>query len=244
VTAAVLLAGCLLLGSPSARTAAQAEDTLAALVEALDNSATLGQVQRRALLTRSFNRFRAEVAAQRPREALPLARAMHNSAQATWSAMSMALLQTRLGLAEDAAATLREQLARTPSNPDRRDLQERLGLAYLGAGRRGPALGALGRSWLAGSTNAGQVLGALALSAGRTSDARRVFGSLLPPLSPAGPSPAPPWALRGWGLAMVGGANQPVASGLNPVADNSELTQEDPASTSLRATSRPSLTTR
>ncbi len=242
---AALLFGCLLLGAsppPAARVLEarpfiSLDDTLAGLVAELGNDAELDAEAGRELLTRAFSRFRGEVDAWRLDGALHLAEALHRRAAATWSAMSLALLQTRLGLGDAAEATLSQQLARTGPGAERRDLLERLGLARLGAGRRGEALSALGRAWYSGSTNAGQVLGALALSGGQAAEARRLFGALLAVPAPGAGARAqtPPWALRGWGLAMVGGANQPVAD---------QRASKAPAKRSPRATSAPSDTTR
>jgi hypothetical protein len=221
VISPVCLAGCLLLlgqggasSEPSPRESTPApgstqgvgENPVDATLRSLRSPAAS---QDREVFQLAFGLFREEVDAYRLDSALRLALAIHESAGETWSAMSLSLLQTRLGLAQAARSTLSNQIALTTPGPDRTDLQELLGLAHLGAGRRGPALVSLGRAWLADSVNAGQALGALALSEGRVPSARRILGSLLSPPSASSSSP-PPWALRGWGLAMVGAATEPV----------------------------------
>jgi hypothetical protein len=132
----------------------------------------------------------------------PLAEAMHGRAAATWSAMTLALICTRDGLAARAQEVLLEQLERTPEGVEHYELLERLGLARLGAGDETGSLAPLGAAFARGSANAGVVLGRLELHAGHLGRARSLFRSLLdedPPQS---------WALRGWGLSMVPSRNR------------------------------------
>ena len=72
------------------------------------------------LLQRAFGTFMEDTRAMNNDAAFALARAMHERAQATWSAMSFALLSSRLGRSELADRILAEQIARTAPGPDRR----------------------------------------------------------------------------------------------------------------------------
>jgi hypothetical protein len=145
----------------------------------------------------AFEEFMLQSRAFRLDLACPLAEAMHASAGATWSAMSLALVSTRAGDSARARTVLGEQLDRTPEGVEQYELLERLGLAILGAGDERQALAPLGSALARGSANAGVVLGRLALEEGRLAQARTLFRCLLreqPPQS---------WALRGWGLSMI-----------------------------------------
>lgn len=149
------------------------------------------------LLVAAFEEFMHHNRAYRLELSRPLAEAMHSRAEATWSAMSLALVSTRDGDSTRAREVLRQQLARTPEGVETYELRERLGLAILGAGEERLARAPLGSAFARGSSNAGVVLGRLALSHGRLERARALFRSLLdeePPQS---------WALRGWGLSML-----------------------------------------
>lgn len=149
------------------------------------------------VLQAAFGEFMAHVRGYELDAARQLAEGMHDRADAPWSAMSLALVSTRAGDTPRAYEVLSLQLARTPEGPDRHALLERLGLARLGAGEEAGALGPLGSAFARGSSNAGVVLGRIALREGRLGEARAVFRTLLeqePPQS---------WALRGWGLSML-----------------------------------------
>lgn len=151
----------------------------------------------RGCLVAAFEDFMAQSRAFRLDLSRPLAEAMHGRAEATWSAMTLALISTRAGDSSRAQGVLREQLRRTPEGVEHYELLERLGLARLGAGDSTGALAPLGAAFARGSANAGVMLGRLELRAGRSGRARSIFRSLLdeePPQS---------WALRGWGLSMV-----------------------------------------
>jgi len=159
--------------------------------------AQVNSAQLQAYLVLAFEEFMHQNQAWRLDLARPLAEAMHARAQATWSAMSLALVCTRGGDGARARRVLEEQLARTPPGPDQYDLFERLGLALQGAGDERAALAPLGSALARGSANAAVVLGRSALREGRLGKARALFRSHL------GEGPAQAWALRGWGLSMV-----------------------------------------
>jgi len=150
-----------------------------------------------ACLQLAFEEFLAATRGFRTDLALPLAEAMHARAGATWSAMSLALVSTRVGRGARAREVLAAQLEITPEGVDRFELLERLGLALLGAGDRRGAHAGLGAAFTRGSSNAGVVLGRLALAGGQRKRARALFRTLLD--EERGRS----WALRGWGLSML-----------------------------------------
>ena len=130
-----------------------------------------------------------------------LAHAMHASAQATWSAFAVERIARRLGDYDGADAVLAERLARTRVEDERLDLLQRRGLGALGAGRRDLALDLLGRALAAGGADAAQMLGREALASGQRDRAAALFRRLL--ASRQDPAPDTPWALRGWGLALL-----------------------------------------
>ena len=177
-----------------ARELAPGEVRAKALVRALGETSAAGLDECLAL---AFEEFLNQTRAFRMDLALPLAEGMHARAQADWSAMSLGLACTRAGLNARAADVLREQLTLSEEGPDQAALMERLGLAYLGARQEAPARRELGAALARGSSNAGVVLGMLALRQGRPVAARALFRSILDE------EPAQSWAHRGWGLSML-----------------------------------------
>lgn len=161
----------------------------------------LGELEEPSQLARAyelgFEEFMNQVRAYHMEEALPLAEALHASATAGWSASCLALASTRTGAFGRAREVLQTQLARTAPGELRASLQERLGLASLGAGRERQARRELGSAFAWGSSNAGVVLGKLALEAGRLPEARAVFRGVLEG------EPSQSWARRGWALSML-----------------------------------------
>ena len=77
------------------------------------------------------------------------------------------------------------------------DLYDRRALGRIGAGRTDLARRDLGAALARGSSDAGVVLGRIALTEGRLEDARAIFRELL------AEEPPQAWALRGWGLTML-----------------------------------------
>lgn len=186
---AVLLTVCAAFCAP-----ASANDRVDELTEAL---AECSDADLSAVLQESFGVFMEETRAYRLAAARRLAEGMHARSRAGWSAMSLALISTRAGDSTRAREVLEAQIQITPEGPDQYELLERLGLAIQGAGDERSALGPLGSAFARGSSNAGVVLGRIALREGRVEQARAIFRTLLtqdPPQS---------WALRGWGLSML-----------------------------------------
>ncbi len=147
--------------------------------------------------SKAFARFTQEVEAYHGWNAQRLAEGMHRRAQATWSAMTLALVCTRLGDSDRATRVLRSALEAEKDPVLQYELLERLGLAQLGAGKESAARGPLGSAFRRGSVNAGVVLGRIELRDGRMAQARAIFRTLLDK------QPPPSWALRGWGLSML-----------------------------------------
>lgn len=182
-----------------ARELAPGEARAKVLVLALEQTAEAGLEECLAL---SYEEFLNQTRAFRMDLALPLAEGMHARAQADWSAMSLGLASTRAGRNARAASVLREQLAVTEEGPAQASLMERLGLAYLGAGKEALARRELGAALARGSSNAGVVLAMLSLRRGRPEAARALFRSILDE------EPAQSWAHRGWGLSMLPGPDE------------------------------------
>ncbi|MCB9916537.1 MAG: hypothetical protein H6828_15535 [Planctomycetes bacterium] len=135
--------------------------------------------------------------------ALPLAEALHARAGAPWSAACLGIAARKAGAPARAHAVLAEAAAGVPDGPERYALLEELGLVSLGAGDEPLARRELGASLARGSSNAGVVLGLLALRDGRRDEARALFRAQLE--RPEGRS----WAWRGWGLSMLPGDSRP-----------------------------------
>jgi len=97
---------------------------------------------------------------------------------------------------------LRESIAKTENQADKTALWEALALALDAANLPVERLDALGHAYVDGGTDAAQILGSIALYEGRWSDAARLFGPLLDGARLENRDPAP-WALPGWGLALL-----------------------------------------
>jgi len=122
---------------------------------------------------------------------------MHARAQAPWSAMTLALISTRLGDTGRATRILRLAIERESNPVLRYELLERLGLALAGGGDEQAARAPLGSAFRQGSANAGVVLARMDLREGRMHRARKIFRTLLQETPPQS------WALRGWGLSLL-----------------------------------------
>ncbi len=89
---------------------------------------------------------------------------------------------------------------------ERRAMYERRAVSRRGAGRDAQALDDLGRALAEGGRDAAQMLGQNALASGDLETARALFRTLLEPRegeTPESLEEAAPWALRGWGLALL-----------------------------------------
>lgn len=124
--------------------------------------------------------------------------ALHQRFLATWSAMDLALTETKLGAYERADAVLAEQILReAQAGQATGALWARRGLLTLGSGDELRARDYLGFGRARGSLDAGVVLARLDLDHGRLTEALAGFRALLIDDDPS------PWARRGWGLALL-----------------------------------------
>jgi len=184
------------------------------IADLLDRLRTVNEQELGPVLVTAYDAFRVETSELRLPQAESLALAMHDRARAGWSALSLALLSTRMGNYAQANRVLMEQLERTEARAQRAELLERSAIAAAGAGHRERSLDLLGRALVLGGRDAQQMLGRDALAHGDHGRARDLFSALLPPVT-AGRAPyeageVPAWALRGWGLALLGPPADPV----------------------------------
>jgi len=151
--------------------------------------------------------------AWRMADAEALAIALHERNHATWSAISLALLSTRMGQHARADRVLGRQIESSEVRAERVALISQRAISALGAGREEASRNHLGRAIQLGSKDAVQILALLEFGAGRHERARRLFGTLLlpEPEGAAEPLEVVPWALRGYGLALLESAREPVA---------------------------------
>lgn len=175
----------------------RAQAVVAALDEAAGDPEALHPRQLRA-----FEVFQLEHDDFQGARSVALAEAMHRHAAATWSAFCLEGALRRTGDYGRADAVLREHLGRDLGPAERVDVVLRRAIVAAGAGDRAGELAALGRGLVGGGADAYQMLGRLALVEGRAAEARGLFRVLVDrhATDPAG---APPWALRGWGLALL-----------------------------------------
>lgn len=155
-------------------------------------------------LQAAYEAFREDEAAYRSDAARILAEGMHDAAQATWSAINLASICRLQGAYERADEVLAGHHARATDPTERLDLL--LGRAILAgaAGWLERERDLLGMALARGGQDAYQILGRQALAAGRRRQALALFRVLLEHhFGPQRLAQAPPWALRGWGLALL-----------------------------------------
>jgi hypothetical protein len=144
----------------------------------------------------------AEARALRLDAARGLQAALHQRFLATWSAMDLALTETKLGAYERADAVLAEQIVReVQAGQATGELWARRGTLTLGSGDELRARDYLGFGRAQGSLDAGVILAKLDLDRGRLPEALAGFRALLLDDDPS------PWARRGWGLALLPDGN-------------------------------------
>lgn len=160
-------------------------------------------------MVRAFDVFQEDHDAFRAEEALSIARAMHADAQATWSAYCLEGILRRSGDYGGAARVLEEHAARLTPGPEATDVMGRRAIVAAGAGDFEEERRHLGDALLAGSDDALQMLGRLTLVQGDTEGARRLFRAVLD-RSDNGEAHGAPWALRGWGLALLPAPAEPL----------------------------------
>ncbi|MEZ5974160.1 MAG: hypothetical protein R3E96_04780 [Planctomycetota bacterium] len=125
------------------------------------------------------------------------------SAQATWSAISLAGCLRRGDRLDEAAAVLSGQIDRCEAEGDKVAMWEALALVQDAAGDRDGQLDSLGRAYAGGGHDACQILAGLALREGRFGEATRLFAGLIDQARTQARDPEP-WALPGWGLSLLG----------------------------------------
>jgi hypothetical protein len=128
--------------------------------------------------------------------ALAIHRPLHASVGAVWSGFNLSLTLHRAGRTEAADAVL-EALLEGASAADRANLWNQRGIFALGAGDAPAYLAAFGRSMALGSADATAILARERLSRHNLDPALGGFRAAL------NRNPDHPWALRGWGLALL-----------------------------------------
>ena len=176
-------------------------ERVAAVVAALAGAVEGGE-EVQPLLQGAWELFLEEHDAYRSDTALAVAEAMHAAAPAPWSAGCLEGILRRRGEYERADEVLERQIAATEDPLARRALVERRAILAGAAGWLDQERDLLGRALAEGGTDAWQMLARYALSAGERERARRLF-RILVERSRGAPAEAAPWALRGWGLALL-----------------------------------------
>lgn len=207
-----------LVAARAASAASQEKLTPETLAQALQ---TTDQAERAARLQQGFEIYLEHMRAFRARTAERWAEPLHRAAQAPWSATCYASAKRRGGDPEGAVAILREQIERTSDPAQRVALYEALSLALDAAGQAEQRLNALGHAYAEGGRDAQQILGFLAMQEGRWQEAQRLFGDLVDDARREGRD-AEPWALPGWGLAVLEGARPAVESAGESEPDSEE----------------------
>jgi len=171
----------------------------AALAEVADDPTTL-----QPRLQAAYEAFREDQRAFRPAAARILAEGMHDAANATWSAFNLAAICRRLGDYDRADEVLLGRFLAATDPAERLDLLQGRAIVAGAAGRLGLERELLGRALARGGEDAYQILGRQALAAGHRDRALTLFRVLLEHhFEPDRLADAPPWALRGWGLALL-----------------------------------------
>ncbi len=153
----------------------------------------------------AYGFFIDDMRAFRGRSAERLAEAMHGRARATWSMICVSGSRLRMGQGSGALEVVRTHLAKienTAPADEVRAVWDRLALVARGLGETDQMLDALGQSLAMGSEDALQLLGWEGLVQSDGDGASRLFGALLDRAQVEEREPAP-WALPGWGLALL-----------------------------------------
>lgn len=195
-------------GAPAA--ALEGADELDRLVRELRGEVPDG-VADGPLLQEAFTAFLRAMEVKDGAGAVRLARAMHDRADAVWSAFCLEGALRRSAPAdprsEPAMAAFREAeealqgcLAADPGFGDRLALVQRRAILAAGFDAPGPERAALGRALAMGGIDGAQILGLAALKSGELRESARLFAVLLD----RGEALADcPWAVRGHGLAAL-----------------------------------------
>jgi tetratricopeptide (TPR) repeat protein len=143
----------------------------------------------------AFDLAQAQRAAGNLSGALEIQRELHAALRMDWSALDLSLTLLFLGALPEAEALLVDQLPRSPAPVE---IWNQLGLVALAGEREALAVTCFGRALRLGSENAGQSLGRLHLSRGRSDAAKALFRRGVDQVPP------PPWSLPGWALCLLG----------------------------------------
>ena len=157
------------------------------------------------LLELSYAIFLEELGLYAGGPARDVAEAQYRAAPAIWSAICLEGVARRTGDLDRSAQVLESVLATASAPPTRVELRERRSIVAAGAGDRATQLDWLGRALVLRGADGLQMRARLALALGARERSRVLFRVLVD--RSRGPSPAlgqpPPWALRGWGLALL-----------------------------------------
>lgn len=171
----------------------------AALQEVAGDPATLAP-----RLQAAYEAFREDQAAYRSDAGRILAEGMHDAAQAAWSAFNLASIHRLLGDYERADEVLADRYRMATDRAERLDLLQGRAIVAGAAGWLERERDLLGMALARGGEDSYQILGRQALAAGRRRRALALFRVLLEHhFGPQRLADAPPWALRGWGLALL-----------------------------------------
>lgn len=178
---------------------ARARAFAAAMAEVAGDPATL-----QPRLQAAYDAFRQDERAYRADAALILAEAMHSADNRAWSAFSLSNICRRLGDYDRADRVLAARYEIATDPVERLNLLQGRAIVAGAAGWLGRERDLLGMALARGGEDAYQILGRQALAAGNTGLALTLFRVLLEHHSgPERLADAPPWALRGWGLALL-----------------------------------------
>lgn len=157
------------------------------------------------LLELSFAIFREELRLYAGAPARDVAEAQYRAAPATWSILCLEGVARRTGELDRSAEVLELALAGESESATQLELLERRSIVAAGAGDEAPRLDWLGRALVLGGSDGLQMRARLALALGARERSRVLFRvlvdrsrGLLPDIDES-----PPWALRGWGLALL-----------------------------------------
>ncbi|GEM_PF-2546367 len=162
------------------------------------------------LLQISYEAFLEELERYASAPARQVAEAMYLASPAVWSCLCVEGSARRMGDLPRAAEVLAATLTWVSDRSARLELRERRSIVAAGAGWKSDELDWLGRGLAMGGTDSLQMRARLALAARRFDRARTLFRVLVDRGRGSRPTlaDAAPWALRGWGLALLPTAHE------------------------------------
>ncbi|HIK62212.1 MAG TPA: hypothetical protein EYF98_16165 [Planctomycetes bacterium] len=157
------------------------------------------------LLEISYAAFLEELGLYAGAPARKVAEAQYRAAPGTWSVLCLEGVARRTGDLGRSAEVLESALAAESEPATQVELRERRSIVAGGAGDLETQFDWLGRALASRGSDGLQMRARLALAHGARERARALFRVLVD--RGRGPSPdlgePPPWALRGWGLALL-----------------------------------------